>query len=64
MKGILLYFVVGLFVVGFLILLPHGTIWAINELFDLTIAHDRMNWLASLFLTMLVGAQSTGGSNK
>ena len=53
-------FTIFLLIIASIILLPHLFIWSLNELFDQTIAHDSMNWLAAFVLTVFFfGGSST-----
>lgn len=39
----------------YFILLPIGTIWSLNTLFQVGIEYNFYNWLAALWITFLIG---------
>lgn len=43
-------------IVALVILTPHVTIWAVNTLFDLSLGHGFLNWLAALWLNSLAAS--------
>jgi hypothetical protein len=55
---VLLFSFFAILIVGLIVLFPFSLIWAVNNLFSLSIQYNLINWLSSLIIIILFGNTS------